>query len=199
MDITNEKLYKNLPNDQLIIYALLSIKRKGEEATFERLVKECYSLFPKSFSFFRYPEWPDSLKLDRQLRDLRKKRLISGNNQSRFDLTSIGERYVLQVEKNLNRLEENVLIKIKPIKGRKENRLFDHLKNSNLYKDYLSKKLAITVPPTIIKPLLFGTLETPNSVILKNIDHLKTLASEAGEENLINFLNFCKRQINDKQ
>jgi len=40
--------------------------------TFEHLVKECFDRFPESFSFYRYKNWPDSLKLDRPIRKLRR-------------------------------------------------------------------------------------------------------------------------------
>ena len=65
-----DKVYTQITSDQLILFAILSIKRSGDECTFERLIKERFTLFPKSFNFHRYPQWPDSIKLDRPLRDL---------------------------------------------------------------------------------------------------------------------------------
>ena len=73
----------------------------NEECSFERLVKECFTLFPETLSFTRYPVWPDSRKLDRPLRALRNEKLIIGDPKTLFMLTKDGEKKAVAVAKIL--------------------------------------------------------------------------------------------------
>jgi len=77
--------------NDLIVFSLYSVVSKGEECDFERLIKECFSLFPGDFGFYKYPQWPDSRKLDRPLRLLREHKLIKGEPGTFFSLTKEGK------------------------------------------------------------------------------------------------------------
>jgi len=109
-------LYKKVRITDLILFGINSvieseedksssspfaIARKNEEkCTFERLIEECFTLFPKEFGFSQHPQWPDSLKLDRQLRILRKRKLITGNPKTSFFLTKLGKKIALEIAKS---------------------------------------------------------------------------------------------------
>lgn len=89
---TDEELYTRVSINDLILFGIYSVAAKKEKCTFERLVKECFTLFPKSFSLLKISKWPDSRKLDRPLRTLRKRRLIAGDPKSFFSLTKLGRK-----------------------------------------------------------------------------------------------------------
>jgi hypothetical protein len=99
-----EKMIKN-KNDfsvnDLILFCIHSIVSNGEQCSFERLVKECFTLFPETLKFSRYPIWPDSRKLDRPLRALRSEKLIIGDSKTYFMLTKLGEEKSAAVSKIL--------------------------------------------------------------------------------------------------
>ena len=80
----NKELYLNFSKADLIILGIYSIQKNNEVCTFERLVAECFTKFPKVFSFKRYPQWPDSLKFDRALRTLRQKGFLVGGRRNIF-------------------------------------------------------------------------------------------------------------------
>ncbi len=86
------ELYSRISTNDLILFSIYSVMAKKEKCTFERLVKECFILFPKAFSFSRISKWPDSRKLDRPLRTLRKRRLITGGPKNFFSLTKLGRK-----------------------------------------------------------------------------------------------------------
>jgi len=98
----NEELYIKKSINSLILFGIYSVCAKKEQCTFERLAKECFSLFPKAFSFSRYREWPDSRKLDRPLRSLRRKKLISGDPKNYFSLTKLGKQIAGEMVKTLS-------------------------------------------------------------------------------------------------
>ncbi|MBU3934860.1 hypothetical protein KKC00_02790 [Patescibacteria group bacterium] len=89
---TSKKLVvdKTSVND-LILFSIYSIISNNEICTFDRLIKECFTLFPELFGFTRYPIWPDSRKLDRPLRGLRNEKLIRGDPRTEFFLTRAGK------------------------------------------------------------------------------------------------------------
>ena len=83
----------------LILFSIHSVASNREKCDFERLLKECFALFPQIFDFSKYPQWPDSLKLDRQLRTLRKRKLITGSPKTSFSLTKLGKKIALETSK----------------------------------------------------------------------------------------------------
>ncbi len=89
------------PANNLILFSIFSVLSGNEICSFERLVKECFTLFPKYFSFTRYPLWPDARKLDRPLRSLRKEKLINGDPKLDFFLTKEGREKADSVRKSL--------------------------------------------------------------------------------------------------
>ncbi len=71
---------------------MYSLNLDNKDCSFEDLVDECFTLFPKSFDFPYHHQWPDARKLDRPLRQLRKKKLIKGDPKSFFSLTKLGKK-----------------------------------------------------------------------------------------------------------
>jgi len=101
MKITKSLNYSKASVEDLILFCIHSIILNSEQCSFERLVKECFTLFPETLRFMRYPVWPDSRKLDRPLRALRKDRLIIGDPKTYFILTKLGEERAAIVSKSL--------------------------------------------------------------------------------------------------
>jgi hypothetical protein len=91
----------NFSVNDLILFCIHSIVLNNEQCSFERLVKECFSLFPETLKFQRYPIWPDSRKLDRPLRALRNEKLIIGDPKTIFMLTKDGEKKATEISKAL--------------------------------------------------------------------------------------------------
>jgi hypothetical protein len=93
--------YLNFSVNDLILFCIHSVVLNNEQCSFERLIKECFTLFPETLKFPRYPIWPDARKLDRPLRALRKEKLIIGDPKNYFMLTKTGEQKANEVAKIL--------------------------------------------------------------------------------------------------
>lgn len=91
----------NFSVNDLILFCIHAIVSNSEQCSFDRLVKECFTLFPDTLKFTRYPIWPDSRKLDRPLRALRIEKLIIGDSKTYFMLTRSGEEKAVFVAKAL--------------------------------------------------------------------------------------------------
>ena len=79
---------------------LFCLSNKRSSSDFEDLVAECFRNFPKAFCFSKIKKWPDSRKLDRPLRTLRKKKLIKGSPEKGFSLTSAGKQRAEEIAKS---------------------------------------------------------------------------------------------------
>lgn len=89
--------YQNASINDLILFSMYSVISNDEECTFERLIKECFNLFPRAFGFSKSSQWPDARKLDRPLRTLRKRKLIVGSPEAFFSLTKEGKKKALEI------------------------------------------------------------------------------------------------------
>lgn len=180
--------------EDLILVAVYSIKSRKEDCTFERLVKECFTLFPKKFSFSRYPQWPDSLKLDRPLRKLQERKLLLGNRTVSYDLSPVGRKVCLKVLKRL-KISGIIPPSTATNTGRKEKRILDRVRQSDLFHEFLSKKGKFRVSNPQIRTLFLCTMETPLKVVIQNINYVQDLAKELKDKSLSNFLIICENQI----
>lgn len=95
----DEELYKKVRITDLILFGINSIIENKGKCTFERLIKECFTFFPQTFNFSKYSQWPDSRKLDRPLRTLRKRKLITGDPKTYFSLTKLGKKIAIETAK----------------------------------------------------------------------------------------------------
>ena len=59
----DENIYTSISLTKLTFFAMHEIANNGEECAYERIVKECFTIFPKRFGFQRYPEWPDGSRI----------------------------------------------------------------------------------------------------------------------------------------
>ncbi len=94
----DEEFYIKKSINNLILFSIYSVSEK--KCTFEELINKCFTLFPKAFSFSKYQKWPDSRKLDRPLRLLRRKKLITGNPKTYFSLTKTGKKLAEDIIEN---------------------------------------------------------------------------------------------------
>ena len=95
--LVDASLYSKQSINDLIIFAMGSIMNDKKECSFEELVKKCFILFPKMFDLSGFPKWPDTRKLDRPLRDLRKRKMIERDPKSNFSLTKSGKKKALEI------------------------------------------------------------------------------------------------------
>jgi len=192
MSIFAEERYKNIPKENLIIFSIYSVAKTGETCSLERLIKECFALFPKSFGFSRYPEWPDSLKFDRPLRTLRERGWIVGGAKVLFSLTKFGEKIAKETEDALTASILNRKPAQKSLRGADTN-LVNFLKESLAFKKFLEDRKSFSITEMELRGLLRCTLETPQRVLRQNLQYSKNLAKEYREQELFDFLEICEQ------
>ena len=94
--------------NQLILFTIYTLQKEGKECSFAKLVEECFRNFPQNFALKYHSQWPDTRKLDRPLRDLRKKKLIKKNSEKGFSLTLSGKKIAQTIAKTFRQQRLNL-------------------------------------------------------------------------------------------
>lgn len=96
------ELYKKRSTNDLILFSIYSINLKSGKCTFENLLSEYFTHFPKSIAFPHHSNWPDARKIDRPLRSLRRQGLIRKDSSGVINLSRAGKRAALEIAKELS-------------------------------------------------------------------------------------------------
>lgn len=198
-----EDVYTKVAVQDLMTFGIYSIIQKKETCTFERLVAECFLLFPKVFGLKRYPQWPDTLKFDRATRTLREKGLIMGGiggkqSPGEITLTELGKKIANQTEDALNN-KRPILYRKMPKSSSTvrsvDDKLIEYIKNNLHFKKYLNDPKSFTISEPDFRNILRCTLETPLRVVKQNIEYFKQLAKSYNKREIIDFLSFCENKF----
>jgi len=191
----DEEVYTKIKMQNLILFCIYLVSKNNEICTFERLVKECFTRFPKVFAFKRFPEWPDPLKLDRQLRTLREKGLIVGGSKDYYEITKFGEKIATQTKESLE--GKSILNQRKTTSTERsaDDRLITYLKESPQFRAFLRDPNGFSISEPEFRNILRCTLETPQRDIKQNLEYYKKLTEQYNEKQLLDFLLFCKKKF----
>lgn len=189
------EVYKNYGIDQLVVYAVKRILDADEECTFERLVYECFTLFPEKFGFQRYPEWPDSARINKAwLRCRTDKGWIAGTVKKGFRITSTGEIIAKKTKRDLS--SGYTSKKTQPPKKSRERyeAVLAHIKKTPEFLKFVEiEDYDISLPE--LKSFLGGTLETPKRILRHNLNLYFQAAKIYNDSSVIPLLKLCKKKL----
>ena len=188
----NESIYTEVSLTKLTIFAIAKIVESGEECAYERVVKECFTLFPKRFSFQRYPDWPDGTRVKIEILRCRDKGWVTGNEKKGFQLTSMGRRVAEEV---LREVQQGPAKKLHSTQTRdRGDTVISYLRKSEPYRRYQEDKENFTVTEEEFRRLLVATFETPPKVLEQNLNYCFELCKGYGEKEFCEFLKKCREQ-----
>lgn len=187
-----EELYTKIPVDDLVLYAAKRILENNEECTSERLVYECFTLFPKQFCLQQYPEWPDSGRVNKSWWRCRTdKGWLVGSVKEGFRLTPKGERVAAGVAKKLSTGKVREPRRVARPRERFEAALL-HIRHSDGFRRFGKNPQDFVLSEMEIRSLLGGTLETPSRVLKQNLHFYLDVAEQYGDHAVKQFLGACK-------
>lgn len=189
--------YSAIGLDQLLTYAVDRVLSRGEDCTFEEIVRECFTTFPQRFGFERFPEWPDSTRVDKSWRRCRTDRgWIVGNVKTGFQITPAGEVVARQVGRQLrggNGAKE-------PVKGKARSReaaAVKYVRETTPFQRWTANGNEFIMRFPEFVALLNGTLETPRLVLRQNLQFYKQSAKAVSDEAVSSFLDDCENRFVD--
>ena len=188
----DERIYSSISLTKLTILAINEIVGNGEECAYERVVKECFTLFPKRFSFQRYPEWPDGTRVKIEILRCRDNGWVTGNEKSGFQITLLGKRVAQEVLKDLQQ-ERVKKQRTGQIRDRGDT-IIKYLKESEPFRRFQQNKEDFNISEGEFRRLLVATFETPPRVLKQNLNYCLDICKQYGENELFKFLKQCEKQ-----
>ena len=191
-------IYLKLRNMDLILFSIYRVRCKKETCTFERVLGECFTNFPKTFGFLLYPQWPDATKLDRALRDLRKQKLIEGgmggkSSAGLFSLTKKGCTRAREAEAVLKGRRKVSRRNVYRRNGRSiDEKLVLYLKRHVVVNAFLNDRENFELVDADFRHLLKCTTETPTERVKESFDYFQKLVKDFKLRELEEFFDYCK-------
>jgi hypothetical protein len=193
---TPSESYEALGVDQLVMYCVKRIIQNNEECTLERLIYECFTIFPKKFSLSRYPQWPDATRVYRSWRRcILDNKWLKGSPNEGFRMTREGE---LVADTIANKLKDPNLAKQKVkqmtrIRG-KEEAITRYLRKSGAFNRWLQDRESFRVSESELRSVLNATLETPTETLIENMVYYRENADLIKDNEVTEFLDECYKQ-----
>lgn len=169
----------------LILVCIYEIEVSGEKCSFGRLVVKCFLKYPEIFSLNEFKNYPDSLKLDRPLRDLRLGGLISGSPVTYYHLTAYGKKVAEKLATSSS-LELNK--KFTKVTRSPALETINRIENSQHYREFTERK-SFSISEMKIRALLNLTMETPQERVLSELFYLRHETENLGRSDIIKFFN----------
>jgi len=182
--------------DQLFLRAIYKfLEDNGQKIIqWEDVVKSCFEMFPETFSFEKYKEWPDTWKIHNCMWRCRNQRQwINGDAKVGISLTQIGKTMgSVKIEnKRYKDIQER---KIGPGMDPK---MIKFVKESLLYKKYKKEKGLFSPSESEIRSLLKTTMETDFKTLKRNMEYLKKAIKDYQENDLIDFTEMIDKKIKE--
>jgi len=190
-----ELKYEKIGLDRLLVYCAKKIIDRGDDCTFEALVYECFSLFPRKFSLANYPEWPDSARVDKSWRRCRSdKGWLYGTAKEGLKITEAGREIALSTEKLVfKKAAINKSIKIN-MRRTREDAIINYINGTKEFRKYLLSG-QYEISERELRSFLCGTLETPKRILVHNFHIYYQAARKIENKKILSFLRLCKIKL----
>lgn len=168
--------------NELILLSMQSILHTKKKCSFGDIINECFKTYPEIFSLADYPKYPDSLKLDRPLRELRNDGLIKGNPVTFYSITFVGREYLDKIKvktaniPTVNRTRSPLIINLNEIEESEDFRQYRYATNN-----YTPNNMRIRF-------LTKYTLEASPKIVKRHLSQLLKIALSSNKEELSNFI-----------
>lgn len=187
---------KNLNLEHIILISLKKLSQTDKKASFGKLVVKAFKLFPQQIALSDFPQYPDSLKLDRSIRTLRNENLISGSPTTYFRLTKNGD---LLANKLINKFKGIKNIKTDKSTSRSPTlKILDKISKSVHYKNFIADRRNFSYEEMRIRELLGFTLETPLKKVISELDYLLNASAKNSNRSVLTFLRLYRKHLKSK-
>ena len=183
--------------DDLVVYAIYSLHKKGSTIPAEDIISACFVLFPRRFSLRKYPQWPDSATVSRRWSECKKKGYLRGNALQGFQLTARGSKRAEKIEKTLGKLTIKPVPSSKPklplqpvltvhpeLKARAK-KYIRSIEASDAFRHYKRKA---PLNEYDFRSLLLCTMESPPATLARNLEQFKDYVRIHDRMDLLTFL-----------
>jgi len=202
------------PNRELVIYALFLLGGETERVHTEDLALKCFELFPGSFSWAKYPQYPDKDIVRVALTDARKSKhggLVEGRAGQRRGLITKTSRQpaedgwtltlsgVQWIRENLELLEGFAGSAVVKQHRQKILRRLKRIREHSLFVLYEDSPGRFHPMIGDIADMLRCRVDAEPEVWVERFSKLRREAESAGQADLIDFTEKCQRAYLDQR
>ncbi len=184
--------------DRLLAFAVGQVVAAEEDCTFERLVYECFTLFPDAFAMQRYPQWPDSVRINKTwLRCRTDRGWIVGSVQEGFRLTEQGAHVASEVAHVLGK--NPAAAETGPGNRARERyeAMLRHVRRQPSFQAYQADPGSFSLSDSGLRVLLNATLETPRRILRQNLRAYQNAAAAYQDAEAGAFLAACGEMLKE--
>lgn len=191
----DSSLYEQISYDDLVTHVVYRLIAAQKETTFENIVAEAFTLFPKRFGLRGYPQWPDAAVVNKSwLRCRTDKKYIAGSVKDGFKLTQRG----LEVaEKVLNLLQLGHSIptatKVKSELRTRAGRLIRALEQTPAFKQFRRMGRIDGLSQDDLADILLALPDSPPSRLRSNLEQFRDAGRLYAREDVIKFLEMLEQ------
>jgi len=195
-----EEQYKNIIQDQLAIFTMDLLEKKGVPLYFEYIGVALFKLFPKKFALITFREFPDLYRISNMLRlRLRPsgRNWAVGNIKTNFSMTPLGKEIAKETEQLLNNPERQKNIRTKKDESKRIKSIqgdVSEILDSKLFQKWSEKKEKIN--EFEILPFLGVMSFTKMDVIQKRISRLRDICKNTKNSKAEAFINDIAKSLN---
>lgn len=186
--------YDSIDLDRLVIYTTVELEKLGIELSLENIIVGAFKLFPKKFSLFGYPEFPDATRVEKSLWRCKgkKRQWIGGKTPHGYLITDSTRTIGAQTEDELS----NPALRKQKITSRMRRKegILKEVTSSPAYKKYMSGK-GESISEADFCYLLQGTLDSSRETLRENLVSLKKFTEELEREDVLKFLNWLEQRF----
>ena len=190
-----ENRYSSMGMNDLVLYAMLQIDGDIKALEFEDIAAACFLLFPLKFAMEKYKDWPDAVRVNKRVVDLRSLGFITGNNTAGYLLAISGKERAM-VTMNKLKLTNSGKNKSRRATSPKASQLINMIQNQDSFQRFLHKREKAEITEGEFRRLLSSPIGTAPRKIRQNLEHVKSLITSGDKEKEIHdFLKFCEQQF----
>jgi hypothetical protein len=186
------EIYTKFSLNDLIVYSIHHLHKRGGEVTSEDIISACFRLFPRRFSLHKYPHWPDSAVVTRRWSDIRAKGYMVGNTARGFKLTAKGIRFAGKLGKLLTGKRSAPAYTVPADLRTRAGRFVRGMETSGAFAHFKKEGLNARIGEFDFRDLLLCTMESTSETLKRNLEQFKEYAAIYDRQDLLTFLNFCE-------
>jgi hypothetical protein len=203
----NSGVGPRLANREIVVYAVYLLGGDTQRIHTEDVALKCFELFPDSFSWIKYPTYPDKDIVRVALTDARKERyggLVEGRSGQNKGLSArtrrkpVSDGWILTakgiewVKANLDRFKEYRMLGQTKEHRQKVLRKLKRIKESKIYSTFLDSPKQFEPAIGEMADLFRCRVDAEEEVWRQRFDTARRQARTAEQERVLEFIDLCE-------
>jgi hypothetical protein len=196
----------SLSNIEIAVFALFILGGWQTRIHTEDIAIKCFELAPSKFSWVKYKQFPDLMTTWYALGDAEKTkngRLVIGESERKKSKSQMGgwrlsEEGIKWIDMNKDRVESSLKKTTTPNNRLQEDRRLKVLIKSEGFTKFLKNGEQADISYTGFVESIVCTVNTEKHIVSERLEQLYSVGTVLRQEQVLNYLNFCRSKFLSK-